>query len=143
MPFSSKMEYGLVALMDLAAAFASGGRVQTGEISRRHGLPERYLELMLTALRKGGYLTSVRGPRGGYQLSRSPEQITVADVEQCLECESLADRKGERSDPEFQVLAGLARRAEQARLDVLRGTTLTQLLQERDAHRQPGPMFYI
>jgi Rrf2 family protein len=85
MMFSAKTEYGLVALIELAAAYPTGERVQTGEICRRHGVPERYLEQMLTALRKGGYLVSVRGPKGGYQLTRSPELITVAEVEDCLE----------------------------------------------------------
>ena len=143
MAFSAKTEYGLVALIDLAAAHATGERVQTGEICRRHGMPERYLEQMLTALRKGGYLVSVRGPRGGYQLARSPELITVAEVEDCLEGDARAERQGDRSQAEFRVLDGLAQRAHQARAAVLEGTTLAHLLLERDSLRQPSPMFYI
>lgn len=143
MPFSAKTEYGLVALLDLAAAQATGERVQTGEICRRHGMPERYLEQMLTALRKGGYLASVRGPRGGYQLTRTPELISVAEVEDCLEGEARAERQGDRDSAEFRALAGLSQRAEQARRSVLEGTTLAQLLAERDSLREPDPMFYI
>ena len=143
MVFSAKTEYGLVALIDLAAAYASGERVQTGEICRRHGMPERYLEQMLTALRKGGYLISIRGPRGGYQLTRPPELITIAEVEQCLEGETRVDRQGDRNNSEFAVLGRLAQRAEQARSAVLESTTLAQLLVELDNLRQPSPMFYI
>lgn len=143
MVFSAKTEYGLVAMIDLAAAHATGERVQTGEICRRHGMPERYLEQMLTALRKGGYLESVRGPRGGYQLARSPELITVAEVEDCLEGDARAGRQGDRSHAEFRVLDGLAQRARQARTAVLESTTLAHLLLERDSLRQPTPMFYI
>jgi Rrf2 family protein len=141
--FSAKTEYGLVALMDLAAAYSTGERVQTGAICRGHGMPERYLEQMLTALRKGGYLVSVRGPKGGYQLTRSPELISVAEVEDCLEGESRADRQGDRGNAEFQVLDGLAQRAQRARRAVLEATTLAHLLLERDSLRQPSPMFYI
>ena len=141
--FSAKTEYGLVALIDLASAFATGELVQTGEICRRHGMPERYLEQMLTALRKGGFLKSIRGPRGGFQLARAPEQITVADVEACLEGESRSERKGDRQDAEFLTLQALERRLEQARAAILRETTLAQLQQERDNLRQPQPMFYI
>jgi len=141
--FSAKTEYGLIALMDLATAFPSGERVQTREICRRHAIPERYLEQMLTTLRKGGYLRSIRGPRGGYQLCRSPELISVADVEACLEGEASPERKGDRQDAEFQALAALDQRLEEARLSILRQTTLAQLLQERDRLRQPAPMFYI
>jgi Rrf2 family protein len=143
MAFSAKTEYGLVALIDLAAAFSSGELVQVGEVSRRHGLPERYLEQMLTALRKGGYLNSIRGPRGGFQLSRPPEQITIAEVEECLEGEARSERQGDRQDAEFRVLKGLAQRAEQARTAVLKSTTLAHLVLERDSLQQPAPMFYI
>ncbi|MCT0225897.1 Rrf2 family transcriptional regulator [Synechococcus sp. CS-1328] len=143
MAFSAKTEYGLVALIDLAAAYATGELLQTGEICRRHGMPERYLEQMLTALRKGGYLSSIRGPRGGFQLVRSPEQITIAEVEQCLEGETRMERQGDRENAEFRVLDGLVRRAEQARDAVLRSTTLAHLRQERDNLLQPSPMFYI
>lgn len=66
MAFSAKTEYGLVALIDLAAASSSGVLVQVGEISRRHGLPERYLEQMLTALRKGGTSTASAGPAAAF-----------------------------------------------------------------------------
>ena len=143
MVFSAKTDYGLVALIDLAAAHATGERVQTGDICRRHGMPERYLEQMLTALRKGGYLASVRGPKGGYQLTRSPELITVAEVEDCLEGEVRAERHGDQRNPEFRVIDGLAERAQQARRTVLEATTLAHLLLERDGLRQPTPMFYI
>ena len=143
MVFSAKTEYGLVALIDLAAVYASGERQQTGEISRRHGMPERYLEQMLTSLRKGGFLISVRGPKGGHQLTRSPELITVSEVEDCLEGDARAERQGDRSNAEFRVLDGLAQRAHQARTAVLKGTTLAHLLLERDSMRQPTPMFYI
>ena len=143
MGFSAKTEYGLVALLDLAAAQATGELLQTREIGRSHGIPERYLEQMLTALRKAGYLKSLRGPHGGFQLARSPEQITIAEVEECLEGESHSERQGNREDVAFLALKGLAQRAEQARNSVLSGVTLAQLLQERERLQQPLPMFYI
>jgi Rrf2 family protein len=143
MLFSAKTEYGLVALIDLAAAHPAGSLVQTGEICRRHGIPERYLEQMLTALRKAGYLHSIRGPRGGFRLARPPEHITLAEVEECLEGEAGTARQGNRASPEFRAIVSLARRAQQARQAVLASVTLAQLLQERDRLRPPEPMFYI
>lgn len=143
MAFSAKTEYGLVALIDLAAAHATGALVQTGDICRRHGIPERYLEQMLTALRKGGFLRSVRGPRGGFQLSKPPEQISVAAVEACLEGDARVSRRGDRDDAEFQALLALERRVADARAAILEQTTLAQLLLERDQRLAPQPMFYI
>lgn len=143
MPFSAKSEYGLVALIDLAAAHGTGVRVQAGEICRRHAIPERYLEQMLTALRKAGLLKSIRGPRGGFELARAPELITVAEVEACLEGESHAERQGDRDDPEFRVLQALDQRLENARAAILDTTTLAHLLLERDNLKQVQTMFYI
>ena len=143
MSFSAKTEYGLVALMDMATAHATGELVQTGEICRRHAIPERYLEQMLTALRKGGFLNSVRGPKGGFLLARPPEQIRIIDVEACLEGEVSPSRKGEREDPEFQALSDLGNRLDRARSVILSETTLAQLVLKRDQLKQPAPMFYI
>ena len=143
MAFSAKTEYGLVALIDLATAYGGGGLLQTSEICKRHGIPERYLEQMLTALRKAGLLKSIRGPRGGFQLARPPEQITVAEIEACLEGESRYERKGDRQDPEFLALAALCDRLLAARAAILDGESLASLVLERDRFRQPAPMFYI
>lgn len=143
MPFSAKTEYGLVALIELAAAYASGELLATGEICRRHGIPERYLEQMLTALRKAGFLRSIRGPRGGFQLTRPPEKVTVLEVEACLEGDGCSARQGERDDPEFRVLLSLGGRLEEARAAILGAVTLADLLAERDSLRQLQPMFYI
>lgn len=143
MAFSAKTEYGLVALIDLADAYASGGLVQTGEICRRHRIPERYLEQMLTSLRKGGLLRSIRGPKGGFQLARDPASIVVNEVVSCLEGESPGEGSQREGDAEFAVLAALDTKAEQARSAVLSGLTLADLVRERDAARAPQPMFYI
>ncbi|MBM5808680.1 MAG: Rrf2 family transcriptional regulator [Cyanobacteria bacterium M_surface_7_m2_040] len=143
MAFSAKTEYGLVALIELAAAHGSGELLQTGEICRRHGIPERYLEQMLTALRKGGFLLSIRGPRGGFQLAQDPATITVAAVEACLEGDSRLERKGRRESAEFQVLRRLSDEVETARKGVLTSLTLAVLQQECETLRSPQPMFYI
>lgn len=143
MSFSAKTEYGLVALIELAAAHGSGELLQTGEICRRHGIPERYLEQMLTALRKAGLLRSIRGPRGGFALARDPASISVADVEACLEGEVQSDRKGDWDSAEFQVLQALGEQVASARHTLLSSLSLAQLLQQRDCFKQPQPMFYI
>ena len=143
MGFSAKTAYGLVALIDLAEAYASGTLVQTGEISRRHAIPERYLEQMLTSLRKAGLLNSIRGPRGGFQLIKDPGHITVAEVMAYLDGASGTEHQGDRNNSAFMVLTALDQKVEQAKASVLSATTLAQLLSEREALRQPTPMFYI
>ncbi|NBP25572.1 MAG: Rrf2 family transcriptional regulator, partial [Proteobacteria bacterium] len=104
MAFSSKTEYGLVALIELAAVYASGGVMQVAEIAARQSIPDRYLEQMLTSLRRGGILRSIRGPKGGYQLARPPAEIVVADVVACLEGDGSGRDGSARQTPEFDVL---------------------------------------
>ncbi|MCP9928614.1 Rrf2 family transcriptional regulator [Cyanobium sp. CH-040] len=143
MTFSAKTEYGLVALIELAAVEAQGTPLQVGEICRRQQIPDRYLEQLLTSLRKAGILSSVRGPRGGFRLARAPGEITVAEVITCLERGSQPERQGDRSSAAFGAVTSLARQLEQERSRLLNATTLQQLLEERDAREQPQQMFYI
>jgi Rrf2 family protein len=143
MAFSAKTEYGLVALLELAGIHGQGGVLQVAEIAQRQGIPDRYLEQMLTSLRRGRILRSIRGPRGGYQLARPPAEILVAEVIQCLEGD-VASRGGARRDtPETEVLAALETRLDRAQRAILEGTSLLDLLDERDRLVQAQSMYYI
>jgi Rrf2 family protein len=141
--FSSKTEYGLVALIELAGVYASGGVMQVAEIATRQSIPDRYLEQMLTSLRRGGILRSIRGPKGGYQLARPPAEIQVADVVACLEGDGGARDAAIRQTPEFDVLHALTGELEAARLALLQGTTVQQLVERRDALLQAQAMYFI
>ena len=81
--------------------------MQVAEIAARQSIPDRYLEQMLTTLRRGGILRSIRGPKGGYQLMRAPSEVLVADVVSCLEGESSTKDTPTRPTPEFEVLLEL------------------------------------
>lgn len=141
--FSAKTEYGLVALLELAAVQAQGGVLQVAEIATRQGIPDRYLEQMLTSLRRGRILRSLRGPRGGYQLARPPAEIRIAEVVACLEGEGGSRDNSSRQSPEFEVIGSLEQRLEQARHRILESTTLATLLEERDQRLQSQVMYFI
>lgn len=142
--FSAKTDYGLIALMDLAEASGTGQLLQTRDIATRHAIPERYLEQLLTSLRKAGYLKSLRGPKGGFQLRLPPEEIRISAVVACLEGDRRAEQEREERDtPEFRAVMALDQRADGARAAVLAQLTLKELLQERDALRLAQPMFFI
>ena len=87
MALSAKTRYGIVSLIELAAIYGQGGVLQVAEIAQRQGIPDRYLEQMLTSLRRARILRSIRGPRGGYQLARPPAEILVQEVVITLEGE--------------------------------------------------------
>ena len=143
MVFSAKTEYGLVSLLELAAIHPQGGVLQVAEIASRQGIPDRYLEQMLTSLRRGGILLSIRGPRGGYQLARPPAEIRIAEVVACLEGEVGSRGSAARQSPEFEVIGGLQERLEKARQAILEGTSLQDLLDDRDLRLKSQVMYFI
>ena len=77
--FTSKVDYALRALLDLAAQ-PVGRPSQSREIAGRQDIPESYLNQLLVVLRRAGLVRSVRGAAGGYVLGREPRLITTADV---------------------------------------------------------------
>ena len=84
MYFSAKGEYGIMAVLDLALANGDSP-VQAKAIADRQGIPLRFLEQILSALRHAGLVESSRGAHGGYRLSKPAEDIRVGDVIQAVD----------------------------------------------------------
>jgi Rrf2 family transcriptional regulator, cysteine metabolism repressor len=84
MRISSKGEYGLRALLDLAQRYGEGP-IQSRDIHQRQGVDENYLNQILILLRRAGLIESVRGPQGGHRLARPPAQIHVLEALTALE----------------------------------------------------------
>lgn len=82
--FSTRGEYGLRMMMDLARYYGKGPQA-LAEVARHEALPATYLEQLVGKLRKAGLVTSRQGAHGGYELSRPPAEITVGDVMRVLE----------------------------------------------------------
>jgi Rrf2 family protein len=79
-----KVDYGVRALVDLAQSGTSRP-VQTADIAARQGIPESYLNQVLTILHKASLIKSRRGPHGGHVLARDPSNITLAMIMNVLE----------------------------------------------------------
>ncbi len=79
MKLSKKMLFAIEAVLDIAY-HAGPEPVQSRDITRRQGIPRRYLEQALQHLVRRGILIGVRGPRGGYRLARERRRISVGDI---------------------------------------------------------------
>jgi Rrf2 family protein len=77
---SAKAEYACVAMVDLAARFRTGQPVQIKTIAESHGISPRFLVQILLQLKGAGLVASSRGVAGGYQLTRSPDAIHLAEI---------------------------------------------------------------
>jgi Rrf2 family protein len=81
---SVKCEYALRAVLDLALA-SSVDPIRIADIASRRRIPQKFLETILSDLRKQGFLESRRGAEGGYLLARAASSITVGEVVRAVE----------------------------------------------------------
>ena len=72
------------AMVSLARQYGNGPCSLTS-VAQDSNVPAAYLEQLMGVLRRSGLVASTRGAHGGYQLSRSPEEIRVGDVYRVLE----------------------------------------------------------
>ncbi|MBW2265307.1 MAG: RrF2 family transcriptional regulator [Deltaproteobacteria bacterium] len=84
MKLSTRSRYGTRMMIDMAQRYDSGP-VQIGDIAQRIDVSVKYLEQLIIPLKKAGYITSVRGPKGGHLLTRAPHEITVGEIVDVLE----------------------------------------------------------
>ena len=82
MRVSAKSDYALRALIELARGSVDGAPrpISADELGRRQGIPAGFLQAILADLRRAGIVASQRGQSGGWRLSRSPADVSVADV---------------------------------------------------------------
>lgn len=79
MLISTKGRYALRIMIDLAEN-SGDGYVPLKEMAARQDISEKYLESILKVLVQNNLLAGLRGKGGGYRLTRSPEQYTVAEI---------------------------------------------------------------
>ena len=84
MKISTKGRYGLRALIDLAQ-YSEIEPVSINSIASRQWISERYLEQLMTLMKKAGLIKSIRGAGGGYVLAKKMDEISVGDVLRALE----------------------------------------------------------
>jgi Rrf2 family cysteine metabolism transcriptional repressor len=79
MKLSTRSEYACLALLELSESYGKG-MLKIEDIARRRKIPRKYLEQILLILKRAGHVKSRRGAEGGYQLSKSPKSISVAEI---------------------------------------------------------------
>ena len=139
MRISCKVEYGIRALLDLALHGQSGPSLSR-ETAQRQSIPETYLNQLLLQLRRGGLITSARGPRGGHMLARAPETITVLEIMEALEgplvvvAEINTDIKSSTPSETDALLSDLWDELRRIMHAHLSSTTLQDLVERKQQH---------
>lgn len=132
MRISARADYAVRAALHLAL-LAPGERASSETIARERRIPARFLEGILTHLRRAGIAESRRGSTGGYRLARGAERISVADVIRAVEGPLVYVRDERPSeidvgeDPSARVMVDLWVALRASVRDVLEATTLADL----------------
>lgn len=84
MKIPMRVDYGVRALVELALHYGEGS-VQTADIAVSQGIPEAYLDQLMSTLHKYGFVVSRRGPQGGHRLALAPEDINLHMVMSTLD----------------------------------------------------------
>ncbi len=79
MKISTKGRYALRLMIDISV-YGNGAPVPVKDIAARQEISVKYLEQIISTLVHAGFLSSVRGPQGGYRLTRQPSEYTVGDI---------------------------------------------------------------
>ena len=145
MRLSKRTEYGLRAIVQLAR-LGPRAFVQSKDLAQQEELPVKFLESILLALRRGGFLESKVGSGGGYRLSRPPAEIAVGELLRRLEGRLTVDDGKSAMDisPGEIAVHLLNEQLTAAMSQVLDSMTLDQLMEHvnRAAVRQQQ-MYYI
>ncbi|OEU46034.1 MAG: hypothetical protein BBJ60_09550 [Desulfobacterales bacterium S7086C20] len=132
MKLSTRSRYGTRMMIDMAQRY-DNGPVQIGDIAQRIDVSVKYLEQLVIPLKKAGYITSVRGPKGGHMLTRAPHEITVGEIVDVLEgginlSNCVEDPKVCEKSKEC-LTRNLWEEATKAMRDKLDSTTLAQMIE--------------
>lgn len=134
MKLTTKGRYAVTAMLDLALHFDKGP-VTLADISKRQGISLSYLEQLFARLRKNKLVKSVRGPGGGYLLSRNAESVDIAEIIDAVSETVDATRCGGRGDCQdgerclsHQLWCDLSDQI----YDFLKGITLAHVIQKRE-----------
>lgn len=130
---STKAQYGMRALVEIALYGDEPVSLKT--VAERQGISQHYLEQLMAVLRRAGYVEALRGAHGGYRVNKPLPQIDALEIVEllegslapvtCIDDEATCERTGNCSTE------GLWRRVDTAVREVLRGTTLADLVAER------------
>jgi len=134
---STKGRYALRLMLDLANHSVPGGVISLKDIAVRQGISVKYLEQIISILNKAGYVRSIRGPQGGYQLTREPEEYTVGMILRLTEgdlapVECLAEFAAPCERMDSCATVSLWRRMQEAVNSVIDDVTLADLMKKEN-----------
>lgn len=134
MRVSTRVQYGVLALADIALYSENGSSVSGPDIAERQDISQKYLEQILTHLKQAGLIRAQKGVRGGYTLSRPADRISIADILNALD-NSILEEQDEPDDSDEHNLRSavdscLWRKMNRSLIDFAEKRNLSEFIQE-------------
>lgn len=134
MKVSTKGRYALRFMIDLAQN-SNGQPIRIKDVAKRQEISDKYLEQVVSLLNKANFVKSVRGPQGGYTLTREPKDYTVGEILRMTEGDMVpvSCLAGDTNNCERAngcVTLKLWEKLDNAISDVIDNTTLEDLIEE-------------
>ncbi|MCF7916945.1 MAG: Rrf2 family transcriptional regulator [Candidatus Omnitrophica bacterium] len=130
MKINTKTRYGLQLMLNLALWYGKGPLL-LGEVAKRENISEKYLSQIIIPLKGAGFVTSLRGAKGGYLLAKAPDRITIRVLVEVLEGGFSFVNKNERTSSGLLSLTierEVWQRLEKKVLETLSSITLQDLV---------------
>lgn len=138
MKISTKVRYGLKALVYIADESSKGRLVRIKEISEKEDISVQYLEQILYKLKNENIIEGKRGPNGGYRLMSEPKEITLYKLYKILDDDTKVINCNENVKETKDCAeencnnSCIWRKLDSAMKDILKSTTLEELIKNRD-----------
>jgi len=148
MRISAKGRYALASTISMAEHYRAGEYITVISIAEKLGISKIYLEQVFSLLKRGCIVTSTKGSQGGYQLVRTPREITLLDVLSAVELslfeptEATVLEKAPDIEKAMQVIA--FDKLQVAMKNSMENVTLSDLVAEAKKHKTDSAyMYYI
>ena len=148
MRFSLKGEYGILAALEIALHYDQGP-IQVRKIAHQQGIPTRFLEQVMSSLKKSGLVESVRGAQGGYRLTLPAEEIRLSDLLQAVEGPILPGGRlaaypldARRRKGDEDIIKGVWEEVKISILGVLEAITLQDLCERKMSLEEKKALMY-
>lgn len=145
MKISTKGRYGLKAMINIGV-YSSLENVTKRDISEKEEISEKYLEQILSSLKKNGLINSRKGSQGGYTLAKDSKDITVGDILRALEGEIELVNVDEYDDSNIMELClkkSVWNKLNKGINTLVDSITLEELVYEYKGYKNTGYMYYI
>ncbi len=144
MKMSTRARYGARLMVDLALDYGKGLSLLK-DIARREKLSEKYLGQIIIPLRNRGLVKSGRGVHGGYMLARPPAQVSMKEIVEALEGDSIVDefKLAESGKTPGHVTRQVWRALNKAISETLRSITLQDLVDQYRKGEHPAVIYEI